>query len=130
MIPLPHLRLNSESSVKYLAVVHCNCFYQLLDIGSIMIIRVVTNLTKGKAPCGFMTIYLTPGFYLTPYDHLYQSISFNAPSLTQLGLVSSSLEIMNKRLIKFPKAANHRAPAKSIKGNCYNNILVSMNFVE
>ena len=47
MIPPPSFQLNSRSSDLCLAVNHCICFHQLLDIGTMMTVRVVTNLITG-----------------------------------------------------------------------------------
>ena len=82
MVPSPSLHLSSRSSAQCLAVSHCISFFKLLAVGSIMIIRLITNLIKGESPfrllstiarslswghtCGFLRISLTPGFSLTP----------------------------------------------------------------
>ncbi|KAL6055529.1 hypothetical protein STEG23_020511, partial [Scotinomys teguina] len=46
-IPLLSLQLDSWSLAWYLAVDLCNCFYQLLDEGSKMTVRVFTDLITG-----------------------------------------------------------------------------------
>ena len=48
MIVSPSLQLNSRNSSQFLAVGHCISFHQLLDIGSMMTIGVVTNQVKGE----------------------------------------------------------------------------------
>lgn len=94
IIALTSLGLVFRSSVYCLAVDLCICFYQLLDEGSMMTIKVVTNLINRGRPVqllsplffmalagvilvGFLRISLVPGFN----GFLNQDISFLPPPL-------------------------------------------------
>lgn len=48
MIPLLSLKLNSRSSAQGLAVDHCIGFYQLLNVGSMVTTRNISNLIIGE----------------------------------------------------------------------------------
>lgn len=48
IIPPLSVHLNSMSSVKYLIVDYFICLHQFVDVGSMMTIRLITNLIIGE----------------------------------------------------------------------------------